>query len=210
MVTRKDARISVTTNADINSDLYNDSNLLVYGIPISNTFLAKYNNKLPQRFVIGKNSLDSRPPGVKIHLTSDSDIGVVETIPLDNPISHAMTVISGTTPLGVSYIVDNLSLVFTNDVANLFYINGNNEVFSSRAIISSNEENQNKISNSVLTSTPTIAAKKSPTETPIYQLTMVPGNSQNNSTSHFDYVYLVLVGSSLVIIYSIFQLRKRS
>lgn len=209
------SNITVTHKADVDINQYFDFNFLVYGRPSQNNFLAKFNEKLPQKFAPNGDSLGPQPEDIRIHMVQETDIGVIETLPLDENPSHGITILSGTTPLGIQFIIDNLASIFGRETGNLFYIGSNGRI-SSNQVKTGDAVNQVTSSDAVIQaviSTPTPVPQPfeeeiEPTAMIVSTITLEKDRKFVN-TNYFDLPFWVAGVGILFILYGVFQLRGR-
>jgi hypothetical protein len=192
--------IKITSAADIDLEAYKGFNLLVYGQPSQNAFLAKYNDKLPQPFMDNQKLLKPSSSALDFHFPQDSDIGLIEMISMDVSPARGMTVITGTSAQGIKYVIDNTKYFPGYDGGNLFYVVNNNKVFKSQVNVNIVEvkptEEPTAVQGEIVLEPTATTAKRA-----TLQLTSIPVNSRDLANSSANLFYWILGGAVFVFIF---------
>lgn len=94
------------SRGDVVTDAVTNYNVVMIGQPMRNPVIGLVNDHLPQSFIPGENSLRQRVGNVEFRLTEAFNVGVLETTYSPwNPQKY-ITVISGSTPEAISWVID--------------------------------------------------------------------------------------------------------
>ncbi len=124
--------ITLTRSSSLDENTMKGTNLLVYGRPSQNAVMSKLNDDgvLIQPFVKEEDVLKQQKANVEIHTPQDMNVGLVQVIPSEYDRFRGITVVSGTSPEGMDYALDDTRELYEYDGADLFYMLANNNLFA--------------------------------------------------------------------------------
>lgn len=100
----------VTMSSDPSPENYQDFNIVAFGKHTSNPLIGIVNETLPQPFMTGEDTIQQNIGNTIFQLPPDIDLGLIEVIPSPWNPTKAITVVSGTTDVGLTWAIDT----FTN------------------------------------------------------------------------------------------------
>lgn len=102
--------------------LYPDHNVVLFGLPAENDFVASINDELPQPFTPGTNNLEQVIGQSAYQLVPGINIGVVESIKSPNNPGRMVTLLTGTSPEGFGWTMKQLDYDLTAFTGDLFFV----------------------------------------------------------------------------------------
>ena len=124
--------ITLTRSSSLDENMMKGTNLLVYGRPTQNAVVSKLNDDgvLIQPFVTDADVLKQQKANVEIHTPQDMNVGLIQVFPSEFDRFKGITVVTGTSPEGMTYVLDDTRELYEYDGADLFYMLANNNFFT--------------------------------------------------------------------------------